>query len=68
MKVTWPSRAEAHNGLTSPEELLAAAHASCFSMAFSNTLAKNQTPPKSLEVAAAVTFVPGQGISLVELP
>jgi osmotically inducible protein OsmC len=56
LPVSWAARTEAHNGKTSPEELLAAAHASCFSMAFSSRLAKNGTPPTSLEVTAAVTF------------
>jgi len=56
LPVTWASRTEAHNGRTSPEELLAAAHASCFSMAFSSRLAKNGTPPERLDVRADVTF------------
>jgi osmotically inducible protein OsmC len=67
MEVTWKARSEAHDGLTSPEELIAAAHATCFSMAFSNTLAKNGTPPTSLDVEAKVTFVPGTGITTSEL-
>jgi osmotically inducible protein OsmC len=67
MPVTWKARAEDHGGLTSPEELIAAAHASCFSMAFSNTLAKNGTPPTSLDVEATATFVPGTGITTMEL-
>lgn len=50
--VTWASRAEAPEGKTSPEELLAAAHASCFSMAFSNGLAKGGTPAEELNVTA----------------
>ena len=54
--VTWASRTEAADGRTSPEELLAAAHASCFSMALSAGLAKAGTPPQRLEVAAVVTF------------
>jgi osmotically inducible protein OsmC len=49
--------------MTSPEELIAAAHASCFSMAFSARLAKAGTPPDRLEVSATVTFVPGEGIT-----
>jgi osmotically inducible protein OsmC len=53
--------------LTSPEELIAAAHSSCYSMAFSNTLAKNDTPPTSLDVEATATFIPGEGITLMEL-
>lgn len=56
LPVTWASRTEAHDGRTSPEELLAAAHASCFSMAFSSRLAKNGTPPERLDVRADVTF------------
>ena len=61
--VTWPSRAEDPNGRTSPEELIAAAHASCFSMALSNGLAQAGTPPEKLDVDATVTFVPGTGIT-----
>ena len=67
MEVTWKARTEEHGGLTSPEELIAAAHASCFAMAFSNTLAKNETPPASLDVAATLTFVPAEGITTSEL-
>jgi osmotically inducible protein OsmC len=54
--VSWAARTEASDGKTSPEELLAAAHASCFSMAFSGRLAKNGTPGQKLEVSATVTF------------
>ena len=61
--VSWPSRAEEANGKTSPEELIAGAHSACFSMAFSNALAKNDTPAEKLEVSAVVTFVPGTGIT-----
>jgi osmotically inducible protein OsmC len=56
MPVSWAARTSAHNGKTSPEELLAAAHASCFSMAFSSRLGKNGTPPTKLSVKAEVTF------------
>lgn len=56
MPVSWASRTSAHDGKTSPEELLAAAHASCFSMAFAARLAKNGTPPSKLSVRAEVTF------------
>ena len=56
MPVTWASRTEDHNGRTSPEELVAAAHASCFSMAFSGALARNGTPATELDVKAVVTF------------
>jgi osmotically inducible protein OsmC len=61
--VSWASRAEEANGKTSPEELIAGAHSACFSMAFSNMLAKNETPAERLEVSAVVTFVPGTGIT-----
>ena len=56
MPVTWASRTSAHNGKTSPEELLAAAHAACFSMAFSSRLAKNGTPATKLQVKAEISF------------
>jgi osmotically inducible protein OsmC len=56
LPVSWPARTEAADGRTSPEELLAAAHASCFSMSLSARLNKNGTPPDKLEVSAEVTF------------
>lgn len=56
LPVKWSSRTESAEGRTSPEELLAAAHAACFSMAFSNGLAKNGTPPTRLAVSSEVTF------------
>jgi lipoyl-dependent peroxiredoxin len=56
LPVTWASRTEASNGRTSPEELVAMAHSSCFAMAFSNVLAKAGHPPDQLTVRAAVTF------------
>ena len=65
--VSWPARAEEPGGKTSPEELIAAAHSSCFNMALSNGLAKAGTPPASLDTTAAVTFVPGPGITQVVL-
>ena len=52
---------------TNPEELIAAAHASCYSMAFSSALAKAGTPPTTLETEATATFVPGEGITSMEL-
>ena len=61
--VTWAARTEAPGGLTSPEELVAAAHSSCFSMQLSSLLAKAGTPPTSLQTTAAVTFQPGKGIT-----
>jgi lipoyl-dependent peroxiredoxin len=63
LDVTWASRTEESGGRTSPEELIAAAHASCFSMALSNVLAKAGSPPERLETTAIVTFVPGTGIT-----
>jgi osmotically inducible protein OsmC len=65
--VSWASRAEDANGRTSPEELIAAAHSSCFSMALSNGLAKAGTPATSLDTSAAVDFVPGTGITEIRL-
>jgi len=56
MPVSWAARTGPHNGKTSPEELLAAAHGACFSMAFSARLAKNGTPATTLNVKAEVTF------------
>src|SRR6187402_2935161 len=61
--VDWKARSEGEVGKTNPEELLGAAHSACYSMAFSNALAENGTPPESLQVTAAVTFVPGEGIT-----
>ena len=65
--VTWASRAEDPNGRTSPEELIAAAHASCFNMALSGALAKAGNPPTSLDTTAEVTFQPGTGITGIVL-
>ncbi|MCT4352337.1 OsmC family protein [Streptomyces sp. Je 1-79] len=65
--VSWPARTEEPNGRTSPEELIAAAHSSCFSMAFSNGLAKAGNPPTRLETKADVTFQPGEGITGIHL-
>ena len=56
LAVSWASRTESADGRTSPEELLAGAHASCFSMAFSSELTKAGSPPEHLEVTAEVTF------------
>ena len=56
LPVTWASRTEEAKGRTSPEELIAAAHASCFSMALSGGLGRRGTPPERLEVSATVTF------------
>jgi lipoyl-dependent peroxiredoxin len=67
LDVTWGARAEESDGLTSPEELIAAAHAACFSMALSHALAQDGTPPDKLDVDATVTFVPGTGITKIAL-
>jgi osmotically inducible protein OsmC len=65
--VSWPARAEEPNGKTSPEELIAAAHSSCFSMALSHALAGAGNPPTRLETKADVTFQPGEGITGIHL-
>ena len=66
--VTWKARSEdEHGGLTSPEELIAAAHAACFSMALSSGLAKADTPAEELTTSATVTFQPGEGITKIAL-
>ncbi len=67
LDITWGSRAEESDGRTSPEELIAAAHAACFSMALSHGLAQAGTPPEKLDVDATVTFVPGTGITKIAL-
>jgi len=68
LDVSWPARSEeASGGKTSPEELIAAAHASCFSMALSGGLAKAGNAPERLQTSAAVTFVPGTGITKIAL-
>jgi osmotically inducible protein OsmC len=61
--VNWKARSEGSTSVTTPEELIAAAHSSCFSMAFSLALAENGTPPDSIETTASVTFTPGTGIT-----
>ena len=61
--VSWSSRTERAAGKTSPEELLAAAHSSCFCMQLSHELAEAGTPPASLEATATVEFVPGEGVT-----
>ena len=65
--VTWASRTEDPGGKTSPEELLAAAHAACFCMALSNELATRGHPPANLEVKATCTFQPGKGVTTMAL-
>ena len=65
--VSWPNRAEDAPSATSPEELIAAAHASCFSMALSAGLSRAGTPPEQLRTSATVTFQPGEGITKIAL-
>jgi osmotically inducible protein OsmC len=68
LDVTWASRSEEQTGgRTSPEELIAAAHAACFRMALSHGLAQAGTPPERLQVSATSTFVPGTGITAMRL-
>lgn len=68
LDVSWPARSEeASGGKTSPEELIAAAHASCFSMALAGGLAKAGSAPERLQTVAAVAFVPGTGITKIAL-
>jgi osmotically inducible protein OsmC len=67
LPVTWAARTGEESGKTTPEELIAAAHASCYSMALSHGLAQGGNPPDSLETSATVTFVPGSGITKIAL-
>jgi lipoyl-dependent peroxiredoxin len=61
LPVTWAARTESPEGKTSPEELVAAAHAACYSMAFSGQLGRNGTPPTRLDVSSEVTFAQVEG-------
>jgi osmotically inducible protein OsmC len=65
--VTWASRAEDPGGRTSPEELIAAAHAACFSMALSHALSQGGHEPTALDTSADVSFQPGEGITGIVL-
>jgi osmotically inducible protein OsmC len=67
LDVSWPARSEEPGGKTSPEELIAAAHATCFSMALSNGLAQEGHAPEQLKTSATVTFQPGEGITKIAL-
>jgi len=67
LDVSWAARSEEPNGLTSPEELIAAAHAACFSMALSSGLAKEGHAPEELKTSATVTFQPGEGITKIAI-
>lgn len=61
--IDWKARSEGSDTTTTPEELIAAAHASCFSMALSHALSENGTPPERVNTTASVTFKPGTGIT-----
>lgn len=61
--VSWPARTEEPNGVTSPEELIAAAHSTCYSMSLSNELTKAGHTVETVDTRADVTFQPGQGIT-----
>ena len=65
--VTWAARTADPGGKTSPEELLAAAHAACFCIALSNELSSRGHPPARLEVQATCTFEPGKGVTTMAL-
>lgn len=65
--VTWAARSQDPGGKTSPEELIAAAHSTCYSMALSNGLANAGTPPQSVDTSADVSFQPGEGITGIHL-
>ncbi|MDQ4070150.1 MAG: OsmC family peroxiredoxin [Actinomycetota bacterium] len=65
--VSWPARTEEPGGKTSPEELIAAAHAACFCMALSNELSSRGHTPARLEAQATCTFEPGKGITTMVL-
>jgi lipoyl-dependent peroxiredoxin len=67
LDIDWRARSEEAGGKTSPEDLIAAAHASCFSMALAHALAQAGTPADELKTSASVTFVPGTGITKIEL-
>ena len=65
--VTWKARAEQAEGKTSPEELIAAAHSACFSMAFSHALGEEGKTPDRVQTTADVSFQPGEGITGIHL-
>lgn len=63
LAVNWKARSEGSTSVTTPEELLGAAHSACFSMALAHALGENGTPPERIETTASVTFIPGTGIT-----
>ncbi len=64
---SWKARSEGSSSVTTPEELLGAAHAACYSMAMSNVLGERDLVAKRIDVRAKVTFVPGSGITHIGL-
>lgn len=66
-EVSWPARAEQPGGMTSPEELIAAAHSSCYCMALSHVLGGKGYTLESVDTQADVTFQPGEGITSISL-
>jgi lipoyl-dependent peroxiredoxin len=67
LDISWPARSEEPGGKTSPEELIAAAHAACFAMALSHGLAQDGHTADQLQTSAEVTFQPGEGITKIAL-
>ncbi len=67
LEVTWPARVERTEGKTSPEELLAAAHASCYCMALAHVLGQAGHLPEQIETTATIEFVPGEGVKTSRL-
>jgi osmotically inducible protein OsmC len=67
LDVSWPARSEEPGGMSSPEELIAAAHATCLSMALSHGLAQAGHAPERLNTSATVSFQPGEGITKIAL-
>lgn len=65
--VNWKARSESHESTTNPEELLGAAHATCYSMALSHKLATSGFVAETIETSSSVTFQPGTGITGIEL-
>lgn len=67
LAVNWKARSEGSDSTTTPEELLAAAHAACYSMAFSHALTEASFPPERIQTTASVSFTPGAGITGIHL-
>ncbi len=65
--IDWKARSQGSDSTTTPEELIAAAHSACFSMALSHALSGNGTPPEQVNTTASVTFKPGAGITGIHL-